>query len=475
MFFEANRAILTKPKTKENTFLSTLMGETPSHILTSEEELYSYFEAFKKTPEGLLLGLEAEFLAVSKKTGKAIPYEGSVGIEALLKAVAKKFHYEELLDEGRVIALKRKDRTISLEPGGQVELSASPVKNCFEIKDQIDSFLTEFKQVLASSFSNVCLLAVGMHPFSELDEVTWVPKTRYKIMSEYLKNKGTQSHEMMKRTATNQLNVDYVSEEDAMDKLRVALGITSIVTAIFSNSSFSEGSPNGFMTRRLDIWNHTDPERSGLLFPFLEPNKNFKDYLRYILDMPMFFIIRKGNWIPLKGLSLRNFIKDGFQGERATMGDFELHLSTAFPEVRIKQFLEVRGVDAQAPALIPAVAAFWKGILYSSEARQKAWDLVSFATEDDRRVLHHEVARLGLKANLGSRPIYGIAKELVDLSCQSLARQKSKGETRDECYFLEAIREMIIRPKRSPGQTLLEKWEGEFLEDPRRLIDYLSV
>ncbi len=456
--------------------MSTLTGEEHTKILKSEEDLYGYFQAFAKPQSAMRVGIEVEILGIEKKTGKALPYEAKPGIHQILQAMVETFGYEPVKEGEAIIALKRGDKTlITLEPGGQIELSAPPVFNVFEIQDQLKAFFSELRQI-RQKFPQIEWLAYGIQPFSTLKEITWmVPKTRYQIMTDHFKTHGTLSHEMMKLTATNQINFDYLSEENAMSNLRVALSITSIVTALFAHSSFSGGKPNGYLSRRLEIWNHTDPERSGPILSFTRPGCTFKDYVEYLLRMPIIFIVRHGKWIPLKNIAFRDFIKNGAEGERATLGDFELHLSAAFPEVRLKQYLEVRGVDGQSVPLIPAAAAFWKGILYDCTAAEEAWKLVSFATEEERLKLHQDVPQLGLKAKLGTKPIFPIAEALVDLSCRSLAKQKPVEESRNECLFLETIREKIVRPGKSPAETLLEKWEGEFRHDPAQLIEYLSI
>ncbi len=442
-------------------------------LLQSEKDLEGYFHQFVKKADRKMVGLEAEFFGVSRTTGKALPYLGTGGIQDILKILAKKFDYKPVTDGGNVIGLSRADNAVSLEPGGQVELSAPPVHDVFEIQGQITRFFAELKES-SKDFPDIAWLAVGMQPFSKLDEISWVPKKRYDIMRDYLGVHGKLSHEMMKRTCTNQVNVDYMSEADAMCMLRTSLGITSIVTAMFSNSAFAEGRPNGYMTYRAEIWRHTDPARTGLIPQFIQKGKKFSDYLDYVLDIPMFFIVRAGKWTPLKSLTFRKFLKDGHEGNKATLGDFELHLSTIFPEVRLKQYMEVRGVDCQSPDLIPAVAAFWKGILYDVETREKAWELVADATEAERLALHASVPKEGLKAKLGGRPIFPIAAKLVELSCSSLSRQKHSGPS-SECIFLNAIRDKIIKPGMSPGEVMLQKWDTEFAQNPRKLIDYLSI
>ena len=453
--------------------MSTLLGQSDSRILNSEEDLASYFQAFSKSPQKIRIGIEAEFFAVEQHTGRALPYEGALSIHAILKELRARYGYEAVLESGNIIALKRGEWIISLEPGGQIELSAPPVANVFEIEKQLKQFFAELLS-LNDRFPEAAWLAVGVQPFSPLEEITWVPKKRYQIMGEYLRTRGTMSHEMMKRTATNQICLDYTSEENAMAGLRLTLGITSIVSAIFAHSPFSDGRPNGFLTKRLDIWNHTGPDRSGLIVQFTRPGMTFRDYLDYLLEMPLMFIVRNKEWIPIQNLNFRGFIAEGYRGHKATLADFDLHLSTAFPEVRLKQYLEIRGADCQRPDLIPALAAFWKGILYDRAAREKAWELVAFASEEERLALHHAVPREGLQASLGGRPILPIARRLAEISCASLALQK-KPEVGNECIYLERLQKEILISGKSPADRLLEKWEREWKGDRTRLIEHLRI
>lgn len=451
----------------------TTQVEEKNQRLSCEKDLELYFQSFAKPANAKKVGIEAEFFGVERMSGQALPYSGPRGIEEILKRMAAQFAYEAIMENGQIIGLRRSDSSISLEPGGQIELSAPPVYDIFDVQKQIQKFISELK-LIARQIPEITFLAVGVQPFSGLDQIAWVPKIRYRHMSEYFKGRGELSHDMMKRTATNQVNLDYTSEEDAMCMLRTALGITSIVSAMFANSAFSEGRPNGYKTFRMEIWKHTDSARTGLLKDFFERGRKFSDYLRYMLDMPFIFIVRGGKWTPLPNLTFRQFLKEGYQGATATLGDFELHLSTAFPEVRIKQYLEIRGVDCQSPELIPSVAAFWKGILYDDEIRQKAWNLVAEASVEERLELHQSIPRQGLNAKLGGRPIFSIARELVDLACASLSKQRAICST-SECIFLEVLRDKIIRTQKSPADIFLEKWAGEWQNDPRKVIDYLAI
>ncbi len=454
--------------------MSTFIDHPHKTILTSEDMLNDYFAKHAKCGDCIFVGMEAELLGVSKITGKALPYSGPQGIEAILKAMAGKFDYSPILEGGRIIALRRADAMVTLEPGGQIELSAPPADNVFQVETQVQNFLEELSQMRAA-FEGIEWLACGIQPYSLPDDMEQVPKVRYEIMADHFKTHGTLSHEMMKLTATNQVNFDYLDEADAMESLRVAFGITSIVTAMFANSAFSGGQPNGFVSRRLEIWNHTDPDRSGIPSQFLQPGRTFRDYLDYVLEMPMLFIVREGRWIPMKSHSFRTFIKAGYENFKATVEDFEMHLSAAFPEARLKQYLEVRGVDGQKPSLIPAVAAFWKGLLYQKEAKRAAWKLVESATLDERLALHRDVSRLGLKAKLGRRPIVEIARELVDLSCSSLSSQTTAAEGRSECLFLNRIRKDIIEPGKSPAEQFLDWYETARPAGTGPVLDYFKI
>ena len=276
---------------KGNLFMSMLTGEEHSTLIRDASDLAGYFQTFSKPEREFRVGLEAEFFAVRKSTGDAIAYQGEGGIQSILKAMAEHFRYEPVMDGDFVIGLSKGGMRIALEPGGQVELSAPPLDSIAEIETLLRIFTSELCQ-MTRLFDDLAWISVGIQPFSSLDQIPWVPKRRYQIMAEYFKTRGALSHWMMKKTATNQINLDYSSERNAMEHLRTALSITSILSALFSNSSFSDGKPNGFMSQRLEIWNQTDPSRTGLIVEFTRPERSFGDYLNYILDMPLIFIVR---------------------------------------------------------------------------------------------------------------------------------------------------------------------------------------
>ncbi len=445
--------------------MSTLVGEQQTRTIESEEELYSFFQRFAKPSRDKLIGVECEFFGIEKETGNALSYFGPRGVEAILGRLAKAFHYEPVMENGRVIALRREENWVTLEPGAQVELSASPVKTIAEMEGQIQEFAAELRE-MKHYFPGITWISVGLQPFSRLEEISWVPKRRYELMADYLKKRGASAHEMMKQTATDQINLDYTNEETAFEELRVTLAVTSIASAVFAHSAFSEGRPNGYLTRRVQIWKETDPDRSGLLAEFLAPGRTFRDYVEYLLEMPMMFIVREGVWIPMEGISFRRFLREGKNGFRATWADFELHLSTAFPEARFKHYLEIRGMDAQRLPLIPSMAAFWKGLLDDDEVRRRAGELMRNFSAEDILQLHNEIPRRALAARLGGIPIIELARELYGLACRGL---------KNDCVYLARLNDEILKPGRSPAETLLAKWDGEFGRDPQKLIQYLEV
>ncbi|OGW85885.1 MAG: hypothetical protein A3C35_06735 [Omnitrophica bacterium RIFCSPHIGHO2_02_FULL_46_11] len=404
-----------------------------------------------------------------------MPYSGDIGIERILNEIAYEFGYEPICENDHTIALQKGGTIISLEPGGQVELSAEPVRSIHEVKAQLDGFFFELKTI-AHFIGPVEWIATGIHPFSSLDDIEWIPKRRYEIMARYLGRQGKRAHDMMKRTATNQVNLDYHSEEDAIEKIHLALAITPIAAAMFANSSISRGKLNGYVSERLNIWRYTDPGRSGLILSLICQHCNFSDYLNYVLDVPMMFLVRDGKWIVTRNLTFRKFIKRGYQGLTPTQSDFELHLSTIFTDARFKQYMEIRGMDGQRGHLIPAVSAFWKGILYDAEARRAAARVVRNFKDREIIKLHQDVERLGFRAKIKSIRVLDLARELVRISEKGLTRQGILNQSaQDEAIYLGPLKEEILKRGKTPGEQTAELWQGIFKHDRRALIDYLKI
>jgi len=455
--------------------MSTFLKSEHQKQIKSADALRQYFHHFAKPAAERLVGIECELLAVNDKTGEALPYSGERGVEAVLNELAYEFGYEKIIENDRTIGLKKGANLISLEPGGQIELSAEPVKSVHQVRAQLDEFFFQLRTV-AQFIGHIEFLAYGIQPFSLNKKIEWVPKLRYGIMSKYLIKKGYLAHDMMKRTASNQVSFDYSNEQDAFEKMCIAMRLTSIASAMFANSSFSKGRPSGFATERLHIWRYTDPARSGLLEKLLCPQASFDAYLNYLLDLSMMFIVRKGKWIKVPRLTFRKFIQKGFFGYHATEEDFALHLSTVFPEARFKQYLEIRGADGQRTHMIPAVAAFWKGILYDDEARLEACALLKKWTEKDYIKLHRDVATLGLRARVKGKPILDIAKQLVKLSEKGLAKHPSfNAAEQDERIFLEPLKHEVLKTGKTQADQLVSLWNGPFRKNRKALISYLKI
>jgi glutamate--cysteine ligase len=277
---------------------------------------------------------------------------------------------------------------------------------------------------------------------------------------------------MMFATATVQANYDFSDEADMVAKMRTALGVSPIVSAIFANSSLSEGKANGFVSRRLQIWQHTDPDRTGLLPFAFEPDFGYRRYIEWALDVPMFFVVRKGSYHPAGGMSFRRFLREGWAEERATFADFDRHLTTLFPEVRLKHVIEVRGADAVPPGLTCSLPALWKGILYDAGALEAARALVSDTSHEEREAVRTEVARRGLAARFAGRPMLELAEELAQIAREGLRRIGHAGRRDpDESSFLDPVFEQLATGA-SPGQIILDRWEGEWQRSPDRLIEY---
>ena len=423
-------------------------------VLRTEKDLGNYFSAHAKPECMHRIGLEAEFLLVNRKTGEAARYSGKDGVENVLLALANTHYYHPIKQNNYVIGLQRKDLSVSLEPGGQIELSAPPVSTTFQVEEQVRNFVSQLKSI-ENKFPNLMFLSTGIQPFSSLDSIEWTPKERYKIMRRRMPPHGSLSHWMMKMTATNQVNFDYANEDDALQKMKVALLATPVAAALFSNSCFSEGRLNGFRSFRMQIWRETDRTRSGYLTQFLKSSFFFKDYLDYALDVPMLFIIRKNKYLEVKDVTFRQFIRLGFDGEKATLADFELHLTTLFPDVRLKQYLEVRCVDAQSPDRMTAVTAFWKGLIYSKTARAAVIKLFKKVSETDLQNGYSILPEKGLQSDLAGRSLLDWARDLTAIAFAGLSEQTTSFEQRNESVFLEPLLSDLEKG-RSPANIILD-------------------
>lgn len=443
-----------------------------SQPITDTKELVAYVSGGAKPRAEWRVGTEYEKVGVLRDSGAAAPFSGPNGIERVLHGLAERYGWSPKLDRGRIIALYGRQANITVEPGGQLELSG---EQCESIHCAQNELLEHVREILTVSEQlGIVFLGLGIQPLSSVDEIEWVPKRRYEIMGPYMLRVGTMGQRMMKQTATVQANFDFGDEGDAIQKLRVSMGLVPLVSAMFANSSISEGRLNGFMTLRGHIWTDTDKARSGML-PFLfNANCGIDDYVEYALDVPMYFVIRGGDYIDTTTVTFREFMRHGYRGERATLDDWALHLTTLFPEVRLKRYLEVRSADSQPPEMMLALPALMKGILYEPDSLDGAWDLVRRWSWEERVTVYHEAHRDGLKAKIRGIGLHELGRELIAIAAQGLARQRrlnAAGE--DERIYLDRLEE-LVRHGKSQGRLLAERWVGEWHQDMQKLIAHTS-
>jgi glutamate--cysteine ligase len=445
-------------------------GEDRPQPVGSVEELVDFLRQGEKPPEQWRVGTEHEKIGLHARTHAVVPYEGPGGIGELLQRIAEQDDWEPISEAGNVIALRKQSASITLEPGGQMELSGAPLRAIHETCDEFHSHLALLKRV--SEPLGLVWLGLGINPIYGVSQVPMMPKQRYRIMRSYLPTRGSLALEMMFTTATVQANFDYQSEADMVEKLRMANAVSPIVSAIFANSSLSEGKANGYVSRRMHIWHHTDPDRCGLLPMVFEEDFGYRRYVEWALDVPMFFVVRDGEYTPARGMTFRQFLERGFGETRATLRDFETHLTTLFPDVRLKHIIEVRGADAVPPGLTCSLPAIWKGLLYDAESRRAAFSLVEGASFAEREAARADVARRGLSGRYGDVPVLELARALAALARDGLARIAHAGRRdADETGFLDPIFEHLEQG-RSPGQVIAAHWEGEWGRSVDRLIDY---
>lgn len=436
----------------------------------SVADLVAFARAGEKPRTAWRVGTEHEKIGVRRADLRPVPYEGDAGISGVLAAVAAETGWSEVREGGALIALEGDGASITLEPGGQLELSGAPLRTIFETCAEFHRHLDVIRRV--SEPRGIVWLALGANPFHDVDEMPRVPKARYAVMRRYLPARGDLALHMMHLSATVQANYDYGSEADMAAKLRTAMGVSPLVSALFANSSLYLRKPSGFISRRVHIWRHVDPDRCGMLPFVFEPGLDYEKYVQWALDVPMFFVLHDGDYRPANGLSFRRYLAAGHEGKRATLQDWNLHLTTLFPEVRLKQFLEVRGADAVPPGLTCALPAVWKGILYDPDACDAAWRLVAGWSYAEREASLEAVARRGLSAEVAGRPVLPLARELLEIARAGLARiADGHGDKSDERGFLDPLLAVAERG-RSPGEEVLAQWEGAWRGSPERLIEY---
>jgi glutamate--cysteine ligase len=437
--------------------------ESGGEPISGKAELVAYLEAGNKPPADFRIGTEHEKLAYTWDDLRPLPYEGERGIRRLLEAMGSRCGWEPVNEPAGPIALKKGGCSITLEPGGQFELSGAPVETVHETCAEVNEHLAHVKRVAEPL--GIGMLGLGFQPKWRRDEIPWMPKGRYAIMRRYMPTRGSLGLDMMLRTCTVQVNLDFASEADMVRKFRVGLALQPVATALFANSPFTEGRPNGFLSYRSHIWTDTDPDRCGILPFVFEEGMGFERYVEHVLDVPMYFVYRAGRYIDVAGQSFRDFMKGrlpGLPGERPTIGDFADHLTTLFPEVRLKRYLEMRGADGGPWRSLCALPALWVGLLYDDSALDAAWDMVRDWTPEEHLHLRAEVPRLALRTPFRSGTVRDLALATLELAAAGLrARARTDGAGRDERHFLEPLWE-IARRGVTPAEDKLADFHGRW-------------
>ncbi|MEZ5939378.1 MAG: glutamate--cysteine ligase [Hyphomonadaceae bacterium] len=439
--------------------------------IRSKTELVERLAGGAKPADQWRIGTEHEKFGFIESTRTPLPYEGEVSIHTLLSALASRFGWSPIEEGETLIGLKRDGASVSLEPGGQFELSGAPLETIHQTCAEISNHLEETKSI--SRELGVGFLALGFSPVWSMDETPQMPKGRYGIMRRYMAKVGRLGREMMFRTCTVQSNLDFSDEADMVKKMRVSLALQPVATALFANSPFGEGRTNGFLSYRAHIWSDTDPDRTGMLPFAFDEGFGFEQYVDFALDVPMYFVRRKGQYIDCAGQSFRDFMEGklpALPGELPAIDDFDDHLSTIFPEVRLKTFLEMRGADAGPQSRLCALSAFWTGLLYDDVSLDAAWEVIRGWSAPEREAIRRAVPFLGLRTPIRNRDLRAVAREVLEISRAGLrrrARLNSIGE--DETGFLKEIEE-IAETGVTPAEALLARYKGEWGGDISRVF-----
>ncbi|WP_421869253.1 glutamate--cysteine ligase [Pararhizobium sp.] len=434
--------------------------------VTSIADLTEYLEEGNKPEEKFRIGTEHEKFAFFKADNSPVPYFGDASISALLNGMAQKSGWEPIMDAGNIIGLAENSGqgAISLEPGGQFELSGAPLENLHQTCKESNRHLADLREIAEPL--GIRFLGIGGSPKWTLSETPRMPKSRYDIMSRYMPKVGTQGLDMMYRTCTIQVNLDFSSEEDMRRKMQVSLKLQPLSTALFASSPFTDGKPNGLLSWRGDIWRDTDNQRAGVLPAIFNADFGFEDYVTWALDVPMYFVVRDGKYHDCTRVTFRQFMNGAMKGELAdwepNMGDWTNHLSTLFPDVRLKRFLEMRGADGGPWRRICALPAFWVGLLYDGAALDAAEDLTRDWTYEETLAMRNAVPAQGLSATHRGTSLFDIAREVLSISRLGLKnRNRLNGDDVDESIFLAPLDEVLAK-KATLAEDLLALYKGRW-------------
>lgn len=425
-------------------------------VIRNKQEIIDFHAKGNKPETAWRIGTEHEKFGFRLDDLRPPTYDGDRGIEAMLRGLMR-FGWQPYEEHGKLIALTRDGASVTLEPAGQLELSGAMVENVHQTCCEVANHLFEVKSV--ADELRLGFLGMGFQPKWQRDEMPWMPKGRYKIMRDYMPKVGTLGLDMMTRTCTVQVNLDYASEADMIKKFRVSLALQPIATALFADSPFTEGKPNGYLSYRSHIWTDTDKNRTGMLDFVFDEGFGFERYVDYLLDVPMYFTYRDKEYIDCAGLSFRDFLKGelpNLPGVLPTMKDWADHMTTAFPEVRLKQYLEMRGADGGPWNRLCALPAFWVGLLYDQTALDAAWDLVKDFTMEERNHLRDSVPKMGFKVPFRNNSLRELALEALKISGMGLQRRNRLNSTgASEAVFIEPLIEFAMA-NQTPAERKLE-------------------
>jgi glutamate--cysteine ligase len=441
------------------------------------EQMAEYLASGCKPKEDWRIGTEHEKFGFCKDSLLPLPYDGERSIHAVLSALRDRHDWQELHEAGKLIGLTKDGANISLEPGGALELSGAPLETIHETCDEVNVHLKEVKDI--ADEIGVGFIGLGAAPTWMHEEMPLMPKGRYKLMDAYMGKVGTMGRTMMRRTSTVQVNLDYSSEADMIQKLRVGIALQPVAVALFANSPFFEGKPNGHKSWRSRVWRDTDNARAGMIPFVFDDDFGFERWVEYALDVPMYFVYRDGKYIDALGQSFRDFL-DGklpaLPGEKPTLSDWADHLTTAFPEARIKKYIEMRGADGGPWRRLCALPAFWVGLCYEQDSLDAAWDLVKDWDAETREALRVTASVDGLRAKVGNIDMHELSKSVLDIAHAGLvkrARPGAGGMIPDETHFLNALMESV-ETKKTPADELMDHYNGAWAGDLNRIFAEFS-
>ncbi len=450
--------------------------QTGGGPIESRAQLAEYLAAGCKPRDAWRIGTEHEKFGYCHDTLAPIPYDGPRSVRAVLEGLRDRFGWTPVEEAGHLIGLEKDGANVSLEPGGQLELSGAPLENIHQTCDEVNEHLRQVRSI--ADEIGVGFIGLGAAPVWTHEQMPMMPKGRYWLMTDYMDRVGTTGKQMMYRTCTVQVNLDFASEADMVQKLRVALALQPVATALFANSPFFEGQPNGHASWRARVWRYLDPARTGMLPFVFEDGFGFERWVDYALDVPMYFVYRDGKYLDARGQSFRDFMQGrlpALPGEVPTLSDWADHLTTIFPEARVKKFIEMRGADGGPWRRLCALPALWVGLVYDQSALDAAWDLAKGWDHETREGLRVAASRAGLAGEAGGVKLHDLARDVVAIAEAGLkarGRQGAGGLLPDETHFLNALKDSV-ETGQTPADELLARYHGDWQGDLSRIYaDY---